>query len=123
MPYVIEASLTRERIDLESEEWWNLLALAYRYGWEPDEGLEYYLYHATEVPASVAKAIADALVEAAPHLPAQSTERPTTPEQVLAGPSANPSGYFGGEYRGLVGEFAKLCQKGSLEVRRTPPIE
>ena len=122
MPYLIEASLTRERMHLEAEEWWNLLALAYQHGWEPDEGLHYYLYHATEVPPSVAGAIANALAEATRHLPAQSTERPTPSGQVLAGPTANPSGYFGGEYRGLVGEFAKLCQKGSLGVRRIPPI-
>ena len=98
MPYEVEARLTREKMYLEADEWWNLLALAHRYGWEAEEGLDHYLYNTTRVSAEVARDIAYALANAVPNLPEEERTRaqPTNTtgvwvtESVLAGRRKTP---------------------------------
>lgn len=126
MIYQVVARRTGEQLDLHAIDWWNLLGLAFRYGWRPGEGLDHYLYDASYISGTVSQDIAEALLSAVPRLPEEEGPRVYIKRSSLTaitdpmpkGPYEDSQNHFGGKRRWLVGEFARLCQKGILDIHK-----
>jgi len=119
MEYQIAVRDTGESMMIADEDWRYLLMLASTFGWNPVAGIDYYLSIPPPdvVPSSVSQDLAETLNRIVPDLPESSG-----PINVLL-PQEGVSfmelrNYFGGERRGIVEEFVRLCQLGDLTVRR-----
>ena len=82
--------------------------LAGTFGWNPIAGIDYYLSIPPPdiIPDSVSRYLAETLNRVVPDLPERS------------GKLMELRNYFGGERKGVVEEFVRLCQLGDLTVRR-----
>ena len=93
--------------------------LASTFGWNPVAGIDYYLSIPPPdvIPESVSRYLAQTLNRVVPTLPARSgpINLPLPQECVSFMELRN---YFGGERKGVVEEFVRLCQLGDLTVRR-----
>ena len=93
--------------------------LAGTLGWNPVAGIDHYLSIPPPdvVPSSVSRYLAETLNRIVPDLPERSgpIKVPLPQEGVSFMELRN---YFGGERKGLVEEFVRLCQQGDLTVRR-----
>lgn len=93
--------------------------LANLFGWKPVAGLDYYLSIPPPdiIPGSVSRYLAETLNRIVPTLPERSgpINVPLPQEGVSFMDLRN---YFGGERKGVVEEFVRLCQLGDLTVRR-----
>src|SRR3954447_23042324 len=68
--YHITATASGDKLDLFQSDWLMLLELAHKYDFDPDGGMDFYLYETPEiVPAPISHAIANALRSAARYLP------------------------------------------------------
>ncbi len=119
MAYQIEVRGTGESMRLADRDWRYLLMLANLFGWNPVAGLGYYLSIPPPdiIPGSVSRHLAETLNRVVPALPERSgpINLPLSQEGVSFMDLRN---YFGGERKGLVEEFVRLCQLGDLTVRR-----
>jgi hypothetical protein len=119
MEYQIEVRDTGESMMLADEEWRYLLMLAGTFGWNPTAGIDYYLSIPPPdvVPSSVTRDLAETLNRIVPDLPERSgpINVPLPQKGVSFMELRN---YFGGERKGVVEEFVRLCQLGDLTVRR-----
>ncbi len=120
MEYQIEVRDTGESMMLADEDWRYLLVLAGIFGWNPVAGVDYYLSIPPPdvVPESDSRYLAQTLNKVVPTLPDRSgpINLPLPQEGVSFMELRN---YFGGERRGAVEEFVRLCQLGDLSVRRS----
>ena len=93
--------------------------LAGTFGWTPVAGIDYYLSIPPPdiIPDSVSRYLAEILSKVVPDLPERSgpINVPLPQEGVSFMELRN---YFGGERKGVVEEFVRLCQLGDLTVRR-----
>ena len=93
--------------------------LAGTFGWNPVAGIDYYLSIPPPdiIPDSVSRYLAEILSKVVPDLPERSApiNVPLPQEGVSFMELRN---YFGGERKGVVEEFVRLCQLGDLTVRR-----
>lgn len=93
--------------------------LAGTFGWDPVAGIDYYLSIPPPdvIPSSVSRDLAETLNKIVPALPERSgpINLPLPQEGVSFMELRN---YFGGERKGVVEEFIRLCQLGDLTVRR-----
>ena len=119
MEYQIEVRDTGESMMLAEEDWRYLLVLAGTFGWNPVAGIDYYLSIPPPdvIPESVSRYLAQTLNRVVPTLPARSgpVNLPLPQEGVSFMELRN---YFGGERKGVIEEFVRLCQLGDLTVRR-----
>jgi hypothetical protein len=119
MEYQIEVRDTGESMMLADEDWRYLLTLAGTFGWNPVAGVDYYLSIPPPdvIPDSDSRYLAQTLNKVVPTLPARSgpINLPLPQEGVSFMELRN---YFGGERKGVVEEFVRLCQFGDLTVRR-----
>jgi hypothetical protein len=119
MEYQIEVRDTGESMMLADEDWRYLLKLAGTFGWNPVAGIDYYLSIPPPdvIPESDSRYLAQTLNKVVPTLPARSgpINLPLPQEGVSFMELRN---YFGGERKGVVEEFVRLCQLGDLTVRR-----
>lgn len=102
------------------EDYRYLLMLANLFGWNPVAGLDYYLSIPPPdlIPSSVARHLAETLNRIVPTLPERRgpINVPLTQEGVSFMDLRN---YFGGERKGAIEEFIRLCKLGDLTVRRS----
>jgi len=102
------------------EDYRYLLMLANLFGWKPVAGLDYYLSIPPPdiIPSSVARHLAETLNRIVPTLPERRgpINVPLTQEGVSFMDLRN---YFGGESKGAIEEFIRLCKLGDLTVRRS----
>ena len=119
MEYQIEVRDTGESMMLADEDYRYLLKLAGIFGWSPVAGVDYYLSIPPPdvIPDSDSRYLAQTLNKVVPTLPARSgpINLPDPQEGVSFMELRN---YFGGERKGVVEEFVRLCQLGDLTVRR-----
>jgi hypothetical protein len=119
MEYQIAVRDTGESMMIADEDWRYLLVLAGTFGWNPVAGIDYYLSIPPPdvVPSSVSRYLAETLNRIVPDLPQRSgpINVPLPQEGVSFMELRN---YFGGERKGVVEEFVRLCQQGDLTVRR-----
>ncbi len=119
MEYQIAVRDTGESMMIADEDWRYLLMLAGTFGWNPVAGVDYYLSIPPPdvVPSSVSRYLAETLNRIVPDLPQRSgpINVPLPQEGVSSMELRN---YFGGERKGVVEEFVRLCQLGDLTVRR-----
>ena len=119
MEYQIEVRDTGESMSMADEDWRYLLTLAGTFGWNPVAGIDYYLSIPPPdvIPESDSRYLAQTLNKVVPTLPARSgpINLPLPQEGVSFMELRN---YFGGERKGVVEEFVRLCQLGDLTVRR-----
>jgi hypothetical protein len=119
MGYRIEVRDTGECMRLAEEDWRNLLMLASIFGWKPVAGLDHYLSIPPPdiIPSSVARHLAETLNRVMPNLPERRgpINVPLSQETMSFMELRN---YFGGENKGALEEFVRLCQLGDLSVRR-----
>ncbi len=119
MEYQIEVRDISESMVLADEDWRYQLILASTFGWNPVAGLDHYLSIPPPdvVPSSVSRYLAETLNRVVPDLPERSgpINVPLPQEGVSFMELRN---YFGGERKGVVEEFVRLCQLGDLTVRR-----
>jgi hypothetical protein len=119
MEYQIEVRDTGESMMLADEDWRYLLKLAGIFGWNPVAGVDYYLSIPPPdvIPESDSRYLGQTLNKVVPTLPARSgpINLPLPQEGVSFMELRN---YFGGERKGVVEEFVRLCQLGDLTVRR-----
>ena len=119
MEYQIEVRDTGESMMLADEDWRYLLKLAGIFGWNPVAGIDYYLSIPPPdvIPDSDSRYLAQTLNKVVPTLPDRSgpINLPLPQEGVSFMELRN---YFGGERKGVVEEFVRLCQLGDLTVRR-----
>jgi len=119
MDYQIEVRDAGESMRLADRDWRYLLMLANLFGWKPVAGLDYYLSIPPPdiIPGSVSRYLAETLNRIVPTLPERSgpINVPLPQEGVSFMDLRN---YFGGERKGVVEEFVRLCQLGDLTVRR-----
>jgi hypothetical protein len=119
MEYQVEVRDTGESMRLAEEDWRYLLMLAGTFGWNPVAGIDYYLSIPPPdiIPDSVSRYLAEILSKVVPDLPERSgpINVPLPQEGVSFMELRN---YFGGERKGVVEEFVRLCQQGDLTVRR-----
>ena len=120
MEYQIELRDTGESMRLAEEDYRYLLMLASLFGWNPVAGLDYYLStpHPDLIPSSVARHLAETLSRIVPTLPER--RGPINVSLTQEGVSfMDLRNYFGGERKGAVEEFIRLCKLGDLTVRRS----
>ena len=119
MEYQIEVRDTGESMMLSDDDWRYLLVLAGIFGWNPVAGVDYYLSIPPPdvIPESDSRYLAQTLNKVVPTLPARSgpINLPLPQEGVSFMELRN---YFGGERKGVIEEFVRLCQLGDLTVRR-----
>ncbi len=119
MEYQIEVRDTSESMRFAEEDYRYLLMLANLFGWNPVAGLDYYLSIPPPdiIPSSVARHLAETLDRIVPTLPERRgpINLPLTREGVSFMDLRN---YFGGESKGALEEFIRLCQLGDLTIRR-----
>ncbi len=92
--------------------------LAGTFGWNPVAGIDYYLSIPPPdiIPSSVAQYLAETLNRAVPTLPER--RGPINVPLAQQGSSfMELRNYFGGESKGVVEKFIRLCQLGDLTVR------
>ncbi len=94
--------------------------LAGTFGWNPVAGLDHYLSIPPPdvVPSSVSQDLAETLNRIVPDLPQRSGPINVPLPQEGGGSFMELRNYFGGERKGVVEEFVRLCQLGDLTVRR-----
>jgi hypothetical protein len=119
MEYQIEVRDTGESMMLTDEDWRYLLKLASIFGWNPLAGVDYYLSIPPPdvVPESDSRYLAQTLNKVVPTLPDRSGPiNLPLPQEGLS--FMELRNYFGGERKGVVEEFVRLCRLGDLTVRR-----
>jgi|SRR5918995_3232139 hypothetical protein len=120
MAYRIEVRGTGEGMRLADDDWRYLLTMADIFGWNPIAGLDYYLSIPPPniIPRFVSQSLAEALERSLPYLPER--RGPINVPLPQEGRSfMDLRNYFGGESKGNVKEFVRLCQLGDLSVRRS----
>lgn len=120
MAYHIEVTHTGESMRLADDDWSYLLTMASIFGWNPVAGVDYYLSIPPPdiIPSSVSQRLAEALSRSLPSLPAR--RGPINVPLPQGGRSfVELRNYFGGESKGTVEEFVRLCRLGDLSVRRS----
>jgi hypothetical protein len=126
LAYELEALATGWRLGLHTSDWRNLVALAYRYGWEPTGGLDHYLHERKQVVrAHEARALADALKRALEDIPPERRKELRPPplpggfaaEAMRFGLDPDPKTYFAWKRRWIVEEVIRLCRGGAVEFR------
>jgi len=120
MEYQIGVRDTSESMRFAEEDYRYLLMLANLFGWKPVAGLDYYLSIPPPdlIPSSVARHLAETLNRIVPTLPERRgpINLPLTREGVSFMDLRN---YFGGERKGAIEEFIRLCKLGDLTIRRS----
>lgn len=103
---------------LDERDWRYLLILANLFGWKPLAGLDYYLSIPPPevIPVSVSRHLAETLDRIVHSLPERSG--PLNVPLLGSASFMDLRNYFGGERKGVVKEFVRLCQLGDLMVRR-----
>ena len=127
MAYELEALQTGWRLGLHDSDWYNLVGLAHRYGWQPEAGLDHYLRgDGWLVPPHDTQAFAEALEKALQDLAPDRRKEPRFYMDAIGGlvdvaprigPNADHKGYFSWQRRWIVEEVLRLCQRGALEIR------